>query len=289
MMSPGTERAQILSLPNANRKFPFQPGYCAAGIVEKIGSEVTAFKVGDRVACSIGHRSIGNVDESWAVKIPDDVSFERGLFVRLGQIAMQGVRKARIELGENVMVIGLGVIGLLALQLASISGADDVIGMDLLENRLDIAKKCGATFTLNPALEGWKEKLSLKPQVVIESTGAPAAMNTALAAVRKFGRVILLGSTRGVCTVDFYSDVHCKGVNIIGAHTYHSVPPNDSYPGNWTWKDDSECFMKLLNKKKLKIDELITDTCKWQDIENVYKRLLEWDADLIGVIINWIS
>ena len=124
----------------------------------------------------ISHRSIGNIAEEWAVRIPDEVTFEQAAFMPLGEIALQGVRKARIELGEKVAVLGLGLIGQLALQFASLSGASPAVGIDRVEKRMNIALDCGAEQVINSGSDDWLEALGSKPPVVIESTGSADAM-----------------------------------------------------------------------------------------------------------------
>src|SRR4051812_36103895 len=99
LISPGTERAFVLNLDNTSGEYPMYPGYSSSGEVVKVGSRVTDFKVGDRIAChGIGHRTTGNIRQQRAAKVPDNVSYEMAAFTSLGVIAMQGVRKARIEL-----------------------------------------------------------------------------------------------------------------------------------------------------------------------------------------------
>lgn len=287
LVSPGTERAWILGLPNTPQVFPFEPGYCGAGVVEKVGSEVNNFKCGDRVACFLlGHRSVGNVEEKWAVRIPDSVSYEKAAFMPLGQVALQGVRKSCIELGEKVMVLGMGVIGQLALQFCRLNGALPAIGADRMDKRLQQALDCGAHEVVNTGKENWLESLCEKPQVVIESTGFPDAVSVAMEAVAQMGRVVMLGSTRGDSTINFYKDVHSKGINIIGAHAGR-VPAVESRAGYWTWKDDANCFMKLLENKSINTDPLITDRINWRDAVQTYKKLLEWNMDTLGIVINW--
>jgi len=287
LISPGTERAWILNMECTPGIYPFEPGYCTAGIVEKVGNEVSRFSIGDRVACLLSHRSLGNIHEDKAVKIPPDVPFEHAVFLPLGQIALQGVRKARIELGEKVMVIGLGIIGQLALQLAKLNGALPAVGVDLVESRIAAARKCGAEETVNSGVEDWMAYLRHEFQVVIESTGVPEVIPTALKIVEPGGRVVLLGSTRGRSTVNFYRDVHVKGATVIGAHAIHSVPKHESKPGNWTWKDDSECFMTLLEKGKINIEPLITNIICWKEIEKAYMELIKGNKEIMGMIIKW--
>lgn len=288
VISPGTERAWILNLSNTPGQYPFEPGYCTAGVVEKTGSEVTEFSAGDRVACfSIPHRSMGNVSEDKAVRIPEGVSFEDAAFHPLGQIALQGVRKARIELGEEVMVIGLGIIGQLALQLASLNGAIRLIGVDRIDGRMKIALECGAGEVFNSSEPGWMDKIKDKPQIVIESTGSSDAIISALQAASLAGRIILLGSARGDSTVNFNVDVHRKVTSIIGAHAFAGAPKYESRPGQWTWKSDSECIMKLLQKRKIRLEPLVTNKVNWQNVEETYKEIIQWNTDMIGTIIQW--
>ena len=101
VVSPGTERAFIKSLENTDRCYPRVLGYSAAGVVVKVGAQVSGFKPGDRVAGVMPHTNIANVEQRNLVHIPDGVTFEQACFVRMGVISMQAVRKARIELGER--------------------------------------------------------------------------------------------------------------------------------------------------------------------------------------------
>ena len=114
-----------------------------------------------------------------------DVPSEEAVFFNLGAIALQGVRKARIELGEATLVLGQGLIGLLSLQLAKLSGALPIIAADLTDSRLELAKSIGADAILNPEDTDFSEQLNAVtngngPVVVIEATGHPDAVSTAL-------------------------------------------------------------------------------------------------------------
>jgi L-iditol 2-dehydrogenase len=292
VISPGTERAFILNLKNTTDQYPAYPGYSGSGIVKKIGKKVTRFKIGDKVAGhGIKHGTSGNIKENMVVKIVEGVSFEEAAFLSLGVIAMQGVRKARIEMGDKVMVLGMGLIGQLAIQLARINGSLPAIGADLAENRLQLAKECGADALIHSSEDDWKEQLLKEtdgkgPSVVIESTGFPEAISTALEAVGRFGRVVLLGSTRGDGTVDFYRDVHKKGVTVIGAHI-HANAQLESRPGFWTWQDDADCFMKLLQNNRIALKPLITERFRWEQITDAYERILKWNKETMGTVIQW--
>lgn len=292
LISPGTERAFVLNMENTSGQYPMYPGYSSAGVVTKVGSAVTDFAVGDRIAChGITHRSCGNIRQARAAKIPDGVPFEAAAFTSLGVIALQGIRKARIELGESAMVLGLGIIGQLAVQLAKLNGAVPVIGVDRADNRLKLAQRLGADVVLNAAEPAWRERLlqetgGIGPHVVIEGTGAPEVVGTAFETAAPFGRVVILSSTRGNSTINFYRDVHKKALTVVGAHISGN-PADDSRPGFWTWRDDATAFLKLLQHGRLSTGPLVTEQVHWPDAEQIYREMLISNVHMIGTLIRW--
>lgn len=144
LISAGTERAFFLKLENTDAQFPFFPGYSFVGEVIAVGDDVAALTIGDRVVCRAAHQSHAMVDAESCLKAPAQLADEEAAFFALLAIAMQAVRKARIELGESVAVLGAGVVGILAMRLAQLSGGLPVIGIDLEQRRLDLAKQVGA-------------------------------------------------------------------------------------------------------------------------------------------------
>ncbi len=294
LISPGTERAFILGLDNAKNKYPFVPGYCCAGYVNEIGKGVTGFQKGDRVcafALDIGHREIGNVPVHKVVKIPERVSFAHAAFVPLGQVAMQAVRKCNIELGEAAAILGLGIIGLLAMQLAKAAGALPVIGLDRNPIRLKLAGQLGADLVLDNSAEKFREEILQMTEgkgipVVLEGTGFPSVIEEACQLCAKMGRVSLLGSTRGLSEINFYRDVHKKGLTLIGSHA-ECIPIQESYPKHWTYHDDAACFLKLIQSERINIEKMIDLRVRVDEVVPVYDRLVNWDKNLLGVIIEW--
>lgn len=292
LVSPGTERAFILGLENTSANYPFKSGYAACSVVEAAGPGVTRLAPGDRVTCfGIAHQKYGVIHESRLVKLPDAVSDEQGAFGALGVICMQGVRKARLELGEACAVIGMGPIGQLALQIAKAAGAYPVIAADKTDDRLRLAQTCGADAIVSTQDENWRDRLQAAApggvNAVIECTGFPAAIQSSLDAAARFGRVVLLGSTRGDCTINVYRDIHKKGLTLIGAHL-SAIPEKDSSPGYWTYQRDLECFVSLMARKKVDPAPLITERCEKKDILALYgEKILTWDSGVIGAIIDW--
>lgn len=295
LVSVGTERARVLSLPNAETPFPFAPGYCNAGIVEQVGSEVTRFQPGDRVAAyaiGVGHREIGNVMDYNVVHIPEGVSFDQAAFTSLGQTSMQGVRKCKIELGESVVSLGLGIVGLLALELAKVNGAIPAIGINRSVGRLELARACGADVVISNAQEGWRQQLldatdGKGPAVVINNTEAPSVMETSCRIAANYGRVCILGCPRGRSEIDFYRDVQKKSLTIISAHAVDSIPRWYSYPNYWTFVDDADCFLKYVKRGDVKLEPMINQVVDKADAENAYRDLILNKNDKLSMIIHW--
>src|SRR5712692_11334773 len=126
---------------------PVPLGYSCAGEVIAVGEQATEFRVGDRVACAglryANHAELDYVPRNLATKMPDGLSFEAACFVTLGAIAMNGIRLAQIELGERVLVLGLGLVGQIAAQLARCAGGE-VLATDLDREKTELATRLGA-------------------------------------------------------------------------------------------------------------------------------------------------
>jgi 2-desacetyl-2-hydroxyethyl bacteriochlorophyllide A dehydrogenase len=297
LISPGTERASLLELPNTQGRYPSRPGYSNIGTVVEIGKAVTDYKVGERVASTQGHTShfiaSPNASPNRLLRVAStDVSAEEAVFFTLGAVALQGVRKARIELGEATLVLGQGLVGLLAMQLSKLCGAMPLIAADLTDSRLEISKSMGADCTLNPEDTNFSEQLSDAtkgdgPAVVIEATGHPDAVSTALDTAGWGARVVLLASTRGeTLNVNFYRDVHKKGLILYGAH--NSIRPRqESSPNFWTFEDDSLLLLSLIAQKRFNVLPLISHRVLGEDAPKAYQLLMEWNPGLLGVVLQW--
>ena len=293
LISPGTERAFLLGLPNAQGQYPSRPGYSNIGTVVEVGKAVTDSKVGERVASTQGHTSHFIASPNRILKVAStNVPAEEAVFFNLGAIALQGVRKARIELGEATLVLGQGLIGLLAMQLSKLSGAIPLIAADLTDSRLEISKRIGADYTLNPEDVDFSEQLSDAtrgdgPSVVIEATGHPDAVSTALDVAGWCARVVLLASTRGETpNVNFYRDVHKKGLILYGAHNAIR-PRQESSPNFWTLEDDSLLLLSLIAQKRFNVLPLISHRVRGEDAPKAYQLLMEWNPGLLGVVLQW--
>ena len=293
LISPGTERAFLLGLPNAQGRYPSRPGYSNIGTVIEVGKAVTNCQVGERVASTQGHTSHFVTSPNRLLKVASaDVPAEEAVFFNLGAIALQGVRKARIELGEATLILGQGLIGLLAMQLSRLSGATPLIAADLTDSRLEISKSMGADHAFNPEDANFSEQLGDVtngdgPAVVIEATGHPDAISTALDVAGRDARVVLLASTRGETPkVNFYRDVHKKGLILYGAHNAIR-PRQESSPNFWTLEDDSLLLLRLIAEKRFNVTPLISHRVPGEEAPSAYQLLMEWNPDLLGVVLQW--
>lgn len=291
LISPGTERAFFLNLENTDPDFPFFPGYSFVGEVIAVGDDAAALKPGDRVVCRAAHQSHVLVEARDCLKTPAQVADDEAAFFALLAIAMQAVRKARIELGESVAVLGAGIVGILAMRLAQLSGGVPVVGIDLERRRLDLAQRVAADEVLvsDASLQDRLRELlgADGADVVIELTGAPNAVVTAFQLAAARGRVVLAGSTRGLSgEVNFYRDVHKKGLLVIGAHET-AQPLQDNSPGYWTPLREYALCLGLMARGRVQIAPLITHRYNWREFQTAYAQLANWDRSALGMIIEW--
>ena len=286
LVSPGTERANFNGQPSARVEYPYFPGYCGSGIVAEVGPGVTRFKRGDRVAGALPHASAMIMDGGALTLVPNTVTLDQAAFLRLGIIALQGVRKAHIELGERVAILGQGLIGLLATQLAANNGAYPVIALASSEARLPLAARLGAHQTIAVGDGGQFEANALQCDVTIDSTGSPDALRAALACTRDGGRIILLGSTRGAARSLDFDEIRARGLTLLGAHI-DSLPKAESSTGLWTAEREAQTFFKLVADGRIAIEPLISDDIFPPEAERFYRRLSRSDRMILGGLFRW--
>jgi threonine dehydrogenase-like Zn-dependent dehydrogenase len=165
VVSAGTEVANLLCRPNtvtAQHGFPFTPGYSGAGRVAAVGKAVESLKVGNRVIITWGGHCSHTVKKADTVlKIEDDsIDLLDAAFAHIASFSFLGVRKLKIELGESVMIAGMGILGAFAVQIANLSGAIPVIAADLSPARRELALKFGASVAFSPADDDFVEKVT---------------------------------------------------------------------------------------------------------------------------------
>ena len=175
---------------------PMPLGYSAAGVVLACGSGVQEFKPGDRVAAVAPHAEVVAVGRNLCAPVPDDVGLDRAAYASVGAIALEGVRLARVTLGERVLVIGLGLIGQIATALLAAQGCR-VFGVDMDPRKLELARAFGASETAlgapRDAVKAFSGGYGVDAVVITAATQSNEPIEFAADAARTKGRIVLVG------------------------------------------------------------------------------------------------
>lgn len=295
VVSGGTERANIMGMQNAGGdKFPKALGYCGVGRVLQVGENVKTVSVGDRVLIYHGKHAKYNVrPESDVTKVKNDnIPSLDAAFVVIATMGLGGVRKLEIELGESAMVMGLGLLGIFAVQFCRLSGANPVIAADLNPERRALALQLGADYAFDPAAPDFAEQVKAVTggkgvRATVEVTGASVAMRQALECAARMGRISLLGCTRvSDCAVDYYQQVHRPGVKLIGAHNFVR-PKVESYPHHWTHQDDCNAILDMLETGRVKVAPIVSRVVSPVCAPEVYNELCDDPAFPLGTVFDW--
>lgn len=296
VISAGTEVAYYKALPNTwgiESGFPVYPGYSAAGHIVAVGSDVRKYCPGDRILINnASHCLYVKMREVSVIPVPDEVDLKDASFAFLATFPFLSIRKLQIEVGEAVMVAGLGLLGLFAVQIAKISGAYPVMACDFSPERRTLAKELGADFVFDPRDPEFIQKVKdatdgKGPEAVVEVTGYISALQQALEYVAYEGRIALLGCTRiSDEYIDYYKYVHKRGIHLIGCHT-QTRPKLESRPGAWTAADDCRTYLKLLKAGRLCAAPLIGKTVSPADAETLYAELANSKNPPLGVLLDW--
>ena len=297
LVSPGTELAIYtgahmgFSLPEPPFPLiPHRPGYALVGEVEAVGSAVQGIEVGQRVLMEAGHGAMAVTDTRThaVVAVPAGVPSAHAPLARMAGIAFTALRLAPPQLGDQVVVLGLGLVGLLAGQLFRLAGARPVLGVDRMPSRLQLAEALGivpvdtSREELLPAL---RRALGTRgADIVVEATGSPALVPPALDSARQGGSVVLLGSTRGLVTLDAYSLLHRKAVRVIGGHET-ALPFNADHA--WPRLRNLGLALALMAAGDLRTDGMITDELTAEQALIAHEMLREHPEAHLGVVIHW--
>lgn len=272
-------------------------GYCNVGTVLQVAQDVDGFAIGDRVASNGPHAEVVAVPKHLCCKIPASVSDEEAAFTILGAIALQGIRLANPQLGECFVVLGLGLLGLLTLQLLRANGCK-VLGVDLDERKIALAKSLNfdayppTEHLLQTALD-FSQGHGVDGVIITATTKSNEPLHLAAQMCRKRGRIILVGVTGlALSRADFYEkelsfQVSCS----YGPGRYdldYEIGGHD-YPIAWvrfTEQRNFEALLALLAQGKLDVRPLITHRFSIQDAQLAYD-LISSAADSLGVLLHY--
>lgn len=297
LISPGTELAHyrgqagraFLSSPRSS--YPFHPGYAAVGTVLDAGP-ASQFRAGQRVLAHTRHQSRVRVDvrRRLCLPIPDDVPDEIAPFCRLGQVGAVSLLQTHLADGDLVAVIGLGLVGNLAAQLARAAGFK-ALCLETLESRRDLARRCGLDWTVHPdqaeaALAG-----SAGAQLVLECSGRAAALLTATRVAGRRGQLATVGAP-------WERDTEIPASALV-AKIFEKYLTLRS---GWEWQvplygtgeelsiaSCSRWVLACLGAGSVTVRPLITDIVDPGRVSEAYRHLDEDPERHVGILINWRS
>ena len=278
---------------------PTPLGYSAAGVVLAVDALNTRFRVGDRVACGgaecAHHAEVISVPDLLAAKVPEGVEDWQAAYTTLAAIAMQGVRQAQTQIGERVLVIGQGLVGLLTTRLLQIAGAR-VMAVDLNEARLEIAKQMGAERVASAdvanAVREWTGGMGV--DAVLLCVGGQSAEVTAqaVACLRDRGTLVIVGMHDASLEwkTAFQKDITVRYSRSYGPGRYDTSYEwgGVDYPAGyvrWTENRNFEACLELMRSGQLDLKPVTTRRVAFGDVVGVYERL----ESEIGVMIEYCS
>lgn len=275
--------------------YPFSPGYSNAGVVRAVGADVRDFKVGDRVAARKPHTRFwladGSVGDRSGLPIPEGVSDEAATWFGLGLITQNGVRAAGHVLGDDVLIVGCGVLGQLVTQYARLMGARTVVVVDTADMRLEAAKAHGATHCIAQPVESCAEAVAKAtdgrmPSIVYDITGHASVLAKALPLVRDFGTLVVLGDTGTPSGQTLTGDVIRRGVRIVGAHDGHA-PVETTRRESWNRVNICRLFFDYVRRGDMRVDDLVTHRFSPLEAKQVYDQLTTDRSQVLGVVFDW--
>ena len=265
-VSSGTEQLMLYGRPSGpDRKHPGWPsigafGYLGAGVVIEVGGAVSGFEPGDRVACGRTwgmHREIVDVSAHAATLLPDELSCRDGACAYWAVPPMAGIVAAAPQLDETVAVLGLGPLGLAAVQLL-VAGGRRVLAHDPVVARRHHARDLGASLLDPDGTLAGAVTDGLAPQVVLEVSGTQSGLELALELVAPLGRVVLIGVLPPLDDMDLHWPMQTKGIAIVPIARPSSASPEGGGPGSPRSAYLPQ-VLRLLSAKQLDVGR----SCRW--------------------------
>lgn len=276
-------------------------GYSASGRVVAVGARVTKFKAGDFVACAgagfAHHADMVAVPEQLVVHVEEHY-LRQSSVTTIGAIALQGLRRADVQLGDTVCVLGLGLLGQLTVQMARASGCT-VIGIDIIDERLELARTCGAEHVFNGTssdvlrdIEFLTQHQGVDVTLVTAASSSSALMQQAMQMTRKKGKVVIVGDVG----LDLQrAPLYQKEIDVLMSCSYgpgrydakYELEGAD-YPYayvRWTENRNMQAVVRLISSGVLRIDELTTQISVEQAAQ-AYEDLKEKKA--LGVVVSYL-
>lgn len=282
---------------------PSALGYSCAGEVIAVADDVTAFKIGDRVACAGAgavHAEVVCVPKNLCVLLPNNVSFEHASMATLGAIALQGVRQSNLKLGESCVVIGLGLIGQLTMQLLDAAGVS-AIGVDIDSNAVEQTKSLGFKNVFLRNTEVIEESIKTltfghgcDSVIITASTSSTDPVDFAGEICRQKGSVIIVGNVpTGFARKSYYrKELELKMSCSYGPGRYDNSyeEQGNDYPYafvRWTENRNMMAFVSLLEQNKINLSKLISHTFNFNEAKKAYDLILAKTEPFSGILLKY--
>jgi len=280
---------------------PLPLGYCNVGLVtESFKCEGLGFKKGDRVVSNGPHAEVVCVPKNLCAKIPDGVTDEQAAFTVIGAVGLQGIRLLEPAFGETVVVIGLGLIGIIAAQMLKANGCR-VIGFDYDQTKVDIADKL-SIIAVNPAggtdqvrfVEEQTGGIGVDAVLITASAKGNEIISQSARMSRKRGRIVLVGVVGlDISRADFYEKELSFQVSCSygpGRYDDNYEQKGQDYPVafvRWTEKRNFEAILSAIESGQLDVESLTTHRFQFDEAEKAYELITEGKEQFIGIILTY--
>jgi predicted dehydrogenase/threonine dehydrogenase-like Zn-dependent dehydrogenase len=280
-------------------------GYSCAGVVVDVGEQVETFKKGDRVACAgagqASHAEYVAVAKNLTVRVPDEVSFEDAAFVTVGAIALHAARQAEVQLGETCVVIGLGLVGQLAVQLLKAAGCR-VFGIDVAAEKVELAARLGADAACSRAeadlLERVREFSGGRGADAILITAATSSSDP-IQLAPKLARDRAIVVAVGMVGMDvprnayYEKELQLRQSRSYGPGRYDRTYEEQGidYPlgyVRWTERRNMQAFLELVAQGKVRPGQLVTHRLPIEQAEQAYRIVTGEVAEpYLGIVLEY--
>lgn len=298
LISPGTELAHFAGNADpgrhiSERPYPWFPGYAAVGTVLAAGADA-GVREGESVIAHTGHQSVARFDarQCVCVRVPDGIPLHTATMARLGQVSAVAMRAGAVRAGDWAAVIGLGLVGLCAAQLLQAAGMQ-VVGADPLLERRALATRYGSALTIDPRDATSMDAASAVSgggcRLVLECSGQPRGVETALALAASYGEVALVGAAwrndTEVLATAIIRPIFDKFLTLRSGWEWqiprYGADAADSIAACTTW------VLACIQDGRLDAQALITDMVAPSGVAEAYRQLLDEPTAHLGVVIDW--
>lgn len=292
-VSVGTEMAVYRgTIPNLRtgrwgywNEFPIYPGYELVGRVSELGQGTKDINIGDRVVALEAHGTEAVTTPDRYVPIPDSVSDEDATLAILGATTLHGIRRANVVYGDRVLVLGLGVVGILAAFHAQRAGVASLIVADPQPARRELARSLGFLQVEDSMDPDFAKKIG--PQdVVIEAAGVQGAFQTGLKCLDQYGRLLVQGTHTSPVSLDLCDFTMHRQTTIISTWAIGSGIQARRPGGKCEARENLELSMELIRRGELPVQSLITHRRKFNELPSLYKELDQGIPDSLQIILT---